>query len=156
LDEYEWDFCQIQYNYINVNYQAGTAGLKKAAEKRLSVFIMEPLLGGKLANGLPKKAVAVFKSANGSLSPAVWAFGWLWNQKDVTVVLSGMNGDSQIEENIAIANDSVPNMLTKEENTTFESVIKVFNASYKIPCTGCNYCMPCSHNVNIPGVFCGL
>jgi predicted aldo/keto reductase-like oxidoreductase len=153
LDEYEWDFCQIQYNYININYQAGMDGLKKAAEKRISVFVMEPLLGGKLANGLPKKAIAVFKLANGSLSPAAWAFRWLWNQEDVTVVLSGMNDNSQLEENIIIADDSVQNMLTKEENTAFESVIKIFNASYKIPCTGCNYCMPCPHNVNIPGCF---
>jgi predicted aldo/keto reductase-like oxidoreductase len=153
LDENEWDFCQIQYNYININYQAGMDGLKKAAEKRISVFVMEPLLGGKLANGLPKKAIAVFKLANGSLSPAAWAFRWLWNQEDVTVVLSGMNDNSQLEENIIIADDSVQNMLTKEENTAFESVIKIFNASYKIPCTGCNYCMPCPHNVNIPGCF---
>jgi predicted aldo/keto reductase-like oxidoreductase len=124
LDEYEWDFCQIQYNYININYQAGIDGLKKASEKGLSVFIMEPLLGGKLASGLPKKAVAVFKSANESSSSAAWAFKWLWNQKEVTVVLSGMNDNSQLEENIVIANDSVPNMLAEKENKTFELVIK--------------------------------
>jgi predicted aldo/keto reductase-like oxidoreductase len=151
LEVYEWNFCQIQYNYININYQAGMAGLKKASEKGLSVIVMEPLLGGKLANGLPSKAVAVFKSANNSLSPAVWAFRWLWNQKEVNVVLSGMNKNAQLEENIRIANDSTPNMLTNEENEAYESVIKIFNASYKIPCTGCNYCMPCPHNVNSPG-----
>jgi predicted aldo/keto reductase-like oxidoreductase len=153
LEVYEWDFCQIQYNYININYQAGTEGLKKAAEKGLSVIVMEPLLGGKLANGLPSKAVGVFKSVNSSLSPAAWAFRWLWNQKEVSVVLSGMNENSQLEDNIRTANDSVSDMLTKEENTAFESVIKIFNASYKIPCTGCNYCMPCPYNVNIPGCF---
>jgi len=153
LDVFNWDFCQIQYNYININYQAGMAGLKKASEKGLSVFIMEPLLGGKLATGLPKKAVKVFKSVNKTLSPAAWAFRWLWNQKEVTLVLSGMNSDSQLEENIKIANESAIDMLNKEECSAYESVIKIFNDSYKIPCTGCDYCMPCPHNVNISGCF---
>jgi predicted aldo/keto reductase-like oxidoreductase len=153
LDVYDWDFCQIQYNYINTNYQAGTAGLKKAADKGLPVIIMEPLLGGKLANGLPKMAAAVFRSVNSSLSQAAWALRWLWNQKEVTVVLSGMNEDSQLEENITIAHDAVPNMLTTDESIVFDSVVKIFNASYKIPCTGCNYCMPCPQRVNIPGCF---
>jgi predicted aldo/keto reductase-like oxidoreductase len=153
LDIYTWDFCQIQYNYININYQAGMEGLKKASDKGLPVIIMEPLLGGKLANGLPSKAVNMFNSTNGSLSPAAWALRWLWNQKEVTVVLSGMNEDSQLHENIEIANNSVPNMLTAEEDAIFTSVIKIFNATYKIPCTGCNYCMPCPQKVNIPGCF---
>jgi predicted aldo/keto reductase-like oxidoreductase len=153
LEVYEWDVCQIQYNYINIHYQAGMAGLKKASEKGLSVLVMEPLLGGKLATGLPQKAVKLFKSVNNTLSPAAWALRWLWNQKEVTVVLSGMNTDAQLEENIKAANSSVPGMLNKEEITAFESVIKLFNAAYKIPCTGCNYCMPCPHNINIPGCF---
>jgi predicted aldo/keto reductase-like oxidoreductase len=153
LDAYEWDFCQIQYNYININYQAGMEGLKKAYEKGLSVFVMEPLLGGRLANVLPPKMVKVFKSVNNTLSPAAWALRWLWNQKEVTLVLSGMNGELQLEENIKTANNSVPDMLSKEECAAFETVIKLFNVSFKIPCTGCNYCMPCPHNVNIPGCF---
>jgi predicted aldo/keto reductase-like oxidoreductase len=153
LDVYDWDFCQIQYNYINIHYQAGMAGLKKASEKGLSVFVMEPLLGGKLATGLPIRAAKVFKSANNTLSPAAWALRWLWNQKEVTVVLSGMNEDAQLEENIKTASNSVSDMLNNGENAAFESVIKIFNASYKIPCTGCNYCMPCPHNVNIPSCF---
>jgi len=153
LEVFNWDFCQIQYNYININYQAGKAGLIKASEKGISVFVMEPLLGGKLADGLPSKAVKAFKSVNKTLTPAAWALRWLWNQKEVAVVLSGMNAGSQLEENIEIANNSVPGMLKEEENAAFESVIKIFNASYKIPCTGCNYCMPCPFNVNIPGCF---
>ena len=153
LDVYEWDLCQIQYNYINIHYQAGMAGLKKASEKGLPVFVMEPLLGGKLATGLPKKAVNIFRSVNHTLSPAAWALRWLWNQKEVAVVLSGMNADPQLEENIQTADNSAPGMLNKEEITAFESVISLFNAAYKIPCTGCNYCMPCPHNVNIPGCF---
>jgi len=153
LDVYDWDFCQMQYNYININYQAGMDGLKKASAKGLPVIIMEPLLGGKLATGLPKKAVNLLKTANSSLSPAAWALRWLWNQKEVTVVLSGMNEISQLEENLETAKDAVPNMLTPEEDKIYDSLIKEINATYKIPCTGCNYCMPCPHNVNIPGCF---
>jgi predicted aldo/keto reductase-like oxidoreductase len=153
LDIYDWDFCQIQYNYINTNYQAGTAGLKKAADKGLSVIIMEPLLGGKLATGLPRKAVDIFMAANRSLTPAAWGLRWLWNQKEVTVVISGMNEMSQVEDNIQTAQSAVPDMLTAAENEAYESVIKIIEASYKIPCTGCNYCIPCPQNVNIPACF---
>ncbi len=153
LDAYNWDFCQIQYNYVNTNYQAGTAGLKKAAEKGLPVIIMEPLLGGKLANDLPQKAVNLFKGADASLSPAAWALRWLWNQQEASVVLSGMNDDAQLGENLELAGNSVPDMLTNEENKLFDSVTEAFRASYKIPCTGCNYCMPCPQNINIPACF---
>jgi predicted aldo/keto reductase-like oxidoreductase len=153
LDAYKWDLCLVQYNYININYQAGMDGIKKASEKGLPVFVMEPLLGGKLANGLPAKAVNVFKSVNSSLPPSAWAFRWLWNQKEVSVVLSGMSHASQLEENVRVANNSTPDMLSAEENKAYESVIRIFDASYKIPCTGCNYCMPCPYNVNIPGCF---
>ena len=153
LDVYDWDFCQIQYNYINIQYQAGMAGLKKAADKGISVIIMEPLLGGKLANGLPKKAAALFTEGNSALTPAAWALRWLWNQNEVTVVLSGMNEMAQLDENLATAKNAAPGMLTPEENAAYESVIKIINRAYKIPCTGCNYCMPCPHKVNIPACF---
>ena len=153
LDIYEWDFCQIQYNYININYQAGRAGLKRAAEKGLSVVIMEPLLGGKLATGLPKKARSLFKASHGSRSPAAWALRWLWNQEEVTVVLSGMNEMTQLEENLITAKDAFPNMLSEKENETYKSVIQIIEDSYKVACTGCNYCMPCPKNVNIPACF---
>lgn len=153
LDEYSWDFCQIQYNYININYQAGMAGLKTASSKGLPVFIMEPLLGGKLANGLPKKAVKIFQNANASISPATWAFNWLWDQQEITVVLSGMNEESQLNENIGIANIATPNMLSQVERDTVKSVVEIFSSLHKIQCTGCNYCMPCPRKVNIPGCF---
>ena len=153
LDVYDWDFCQIQYNYLDVNYQAGMEGLKQAFAKGLPVIIMEPLLGGRLAAGLPKKAVHTFKTANASLTPAAWAFRWLWNQKEVTVVLSGMSEMSQLEENIKTAENAVPDMLTKKEDDTLASVLKIIKDAYKIPCTGCNYCMPCPQNVNIPACF---
>ena len=153
LDAYIWDFCQIQYNYIDIHYQAGIEGLKKAHSKGLPVIIMEPLLGGKLATGLPKKVLDVYKTANSSLSPAAWALRWLWNQKEPTVVLSGMSEMPQLEDNIKTAENAVSNMLIKEENDTYESVIKMIKNTYKIPCTGCNYCMPCPQNVNIPACF---
>jgi predicted aldo/keto reductase-like oxidoreductase len=153
LDVYDWDFCHIQYNYLNTNYQAGTAGLKKAADKGLSVIIMEPLLGGKLATGLPRKAVDIFKTANGTLTPAAWGLRWLWNHKEVTVVISGMNEMAQVDDNIQAAQNAVPDMLTAAENKAYESVVQIIEAAYKIPCTGCNYCMPCPQNVNIPACF---
>lgn len=153
LDCFEWDFVQIQYNYANVHYQAGEAGLKYAAEKGLPVFIMEPLLGGKLATGLPKKAADLMQQEKSDQSPAAWAFKWLWNQKAVTVVLSGMNDFSQLEENIQTAEQSEPGMLTDAEYRVYDKVLEIFEESYKIPCTGCNYCMPCPQNINIPAVF---
>jgi predicted aldo/keto reductase-like oxidoreductase len=153
LDVYPWDFCQIQYNYINVNYQAGEAGLRAAASKGLPVIIMEPLLGGKLAAGLPQKAAAVFRAADASLTPAAQALRWLWNQREVTVVLSGMNDSSQLEDNIQAARNARAGMLTAADERVYQSAVKIIEASYKIPCTGCNYCMPCPQNVNIPACF---
>ncbi len=153
VDAYDWDFCQIQYNYININFQAGMTGLKHAYAKGIPVFIMEPLLGGRLANDLPDKAVSIFEKSNSSLSPVGWALKWIWDQPEVTMLLSGMNHMSQLVENIELANNSTVNMFSKKDHDAVEEVIEVFNATYKIPCTGCNYCMPCPHNINIPGCF---
>lgn len=153
LDIYDWEFCQIQYNYININYQAGVLGLKKASQKGIPVFIMEPLLGGKLVTGLPKKAVEVFKQADNQHSLVGWALLWLWNQPEVTMVLSGMNELDQLVENIDLASHAMPGMLDNNELETIDKVIKIFNDSYKIPCTGCNYCMPCPVGINIPACF---
>ncbi len=153
LDAYGWDFCQIQYNYMNENFQAGTAGLKRAAEKGLSVIVMEPLLGGKLAAGLPKKAEALFREAAHDSTPAEWALKWLWNHEAVTVVLSGMNRMEQLLENAKAANSAFAGMLSDDELKVYEKVAAVFAESYKVPCTGCQYCMPCPQNVNIPGCF---
>jgi len=153
LDAYDWEFCQIQYNYMNENYQAGKIGLHKAHEKGLPVVIMEPLLGGKLATKLPKKAIAEFQRANDKISPVAWALKWLWNQKEVTLLLSGMNHMDQLIENTHLASESEINMLSEDELGTVNNVVKIFNEAYKIPCTECNYCMPCPHNVNIPAAF---
>ncbi|MDR1867131.1 MAG: aldo/keto reductase [Treponema sp.] len=152
IDSYPWEFTQIQYNYSDENFQAGITGLKKAAET-MPVIIMEPLLGGKLATGLPEKAVQLFKNANPTLSPAAWALNWIWNQIEATVILSGMNTLEQLHENVQTANNAVPGLLSTEDMTVFQKVREVLNSTYKIHCTGCNYCMPCSHGVNIPACF---
>ncbi|MDR1272388.1 MAG: aldo/keto reductase [Clostridiales Family XIII bacterium] len=153
LDAYPWEFCQIQYNYMNENYQAGRAGLQKAHEKGLPVIIMEPLLGGKLANGVPKEAVKLFSGANPDITPAAWALKWLWNQPEVTVVLSGMNAPEQLADNLGVAEAMEAGALTDNELAVLEKAKAVFEESYKVPCTGCNYCMPCPNRVNIPGCF---
>ncbi|MDR2295768.1 MAG: aldo/keto reductase [Clostridiales Family XIII bacterium] len=153
LDEYDWDFCQIQYNYMDENHQAGRAGLERAHEKGLPVVVMEPLLGGKLASGLPAKALRCFKEANGDLTAASWALRWLWNLPEVTVVLSGMNGAEQLADNLKTAEDAAPGMLSEREAAVFAPVIAALREAYKVACTGCNYCMPCPQGVNIPGCF---
>ena len=152
LDDYDWDLCLIQYNYSDENYQAGVTGLRKAAEK-MPVMIMEPLLGGKLATGLPKAAVEIFKKANPELTPAAWALNWLWNQGEVTLMLSGMNDMAQLEENMRLADASNPQMLNQSDLDVYKRVLELINKSYKIHCTGCNYCMPCPKGVNIPACF---
>jgi predicted aldo/keto reductase-like oxidoreductase len=153
LEVYPWEFCQIQYNYMNENYQAGRVGLKAAAAKGLPVVIMEPLLGGKLANGVPKKGVEIFRKANPDFSPAAWSLRWLWNQPEATVILSGMNSPEQLADNLRTAENAAAGCLSESENAAVEAVKDVFKESYKTPCTGCNYCMPCPKQVNIPGIF---
>ena len=153
LDAYDWDFCQIQYNYVNECYQAGRVGLKAAYDKGMAVIIMEPLLGGKLATGLPKQAVKLLQEADKDLSAAAWALRWVWNQPEATVVLSGMNSLEQLIDNVKTANEAVPGMLTEKETSTIERVVEVYRSAYKVLCTECNYCMPCPNGVNIPGCF---
>jgi predicted aldo/keto reductase-like oxidoreductase len=153
LDVYDWDFCQIQYNYAQENYQAGKTGLLRAAARGLPVIIMEPLLGGKLTTALPREAEGVFRAADPNRSAAGWAFRWLWNQAEVTVALSGMNDPVQLEENLMTAETAMPGVLGGGELEIYRRVLEIFGSSYKIPCTGCNYCMPCPQNVNIPGCF---
>ena len=154
LDSYAWEFCLIQYNYYDENYQAGKKGLQAAAEKGISVMIMEPLLGGRLATGLPEHAVKVFTNANPELTPADRALHWLWNQNEVTVVLSGMSKVSQMESNINAIKSFKP--LSDDELAVYDKVLEIFRKSYKIPCTGCGYCLPCPQGINIPACFTAL
>jgi len=152
IDDYDWDFSQIQYNYSDENFQAGVTGLCAAA-KKMAVVIMEPLLGGKLAVSLPKDAIKVFQKANNDLSPAGWALNWIWDQEEVTTVLSGMSNMAQLEENLRLAENSAPGMLTDNQKAVYKSVLEIINRHCKVRCTGCNYCMPCPAGVNISGSF---
>jgi predicted aldo/keto reductase-like oxidoreductase len=152
LDDYNWEMCLIQYNYSDENFQAGVTGLKKAAEK-MPVCIMEPLLGGKLATGLPKGAVEIFKKVNPNLPPAAWGFNWVWNQPEATLLISGMNDMAQLEENLRFAEESRAGMLGETELDAYRRALEIINQSCKIRCTGCNYCMPCPKGVNIPACF---
>ncbi|MDO4182872.1 MAG: aldo/keto reductase [Coriobacteriia bacterium] len=153
LNAYDWDFCQIQYNYSNENFQAGRAGLLAAAERGIPVIIMEPLLGGKLAGGLPKKAQAALREADPQASLASWGLRWLWDQPQVTCVLSGMNTLEQLEDNAAVASATLPNSMTPAQHEAIEAARTSFEAAFRIPCTGCNYCMPCPKGINIPAAF---
>ena len=153
LDVYDWDFCQIQYNYLDENSQAGVTGLKAAAAKGLPVVIMEPLRGGKLVNKLPREAETLFRKYPVQRSPAEWAFRWLWDQPEVTVVLSGMNSEAMVAENCAAADQARPGELTDRDRELFAGVVKAINAKMKVGCTGCRYCMPCPKGVDIPGAF---
>ena len=153
LEAYDWDFCQIQYNYLDEHSQAGVTGLKAAAAKGIPVIIMEPLRGGKLANKLPKEAEALFRKHEPKRSPVEWAFRWLWDQPEVTCVLSGMNSLEMVEENCAAADAARPGCLTAEERAVYPRVVAAINAKMKVGCTGCRYCMPCPKGVDIPGIF---
>ena len=151
VDAYDWDFCQIQYNYMDEHSQAGRRGLNHAAAKGIPVVIMEPLRGGKLANRLPEEARKIM--AKTDYTPAQWSFRWLWDQKDVTVVLSGMNSEEMIRENMATASATSAGELTEPDQAMLRQVVAAINAKMKVGCTGCGYCMPCPKGVDIPGTF---
>ena len=153
VDAYDWDFCQIQYNYMDEHSQAGRKGLNHAHAKGLPVIIMEPLRGGKLVSMLPEQAKKIFADYPVQHTPAQWAFRWLWNQPEVTVVLSGMNTDEMVLDNIQTASAAQVGELGEAEEAMLQSVVKAINAKMKVGCTGCGYCMPCPKGVDIPGSF---
>ena len=153
VDAYAWDFCQIQYNYLDEHSQAGRKGLHYAHAKGLPVIIMEPLRGGKLANLLPEEAKKVFATYPIQRTPAQWAFRWLWDQPEVTVVLSGMNTEEMVHDNIQTASSVQVGELGPGEKTMLDQVVAAINAKMKVGCTGCGYCMPCPKKVDIPGTF---
>lgn len=164
LDAYDWDFCQIQYNYANERYQAGTAGLVAAAGRGLAVFVMEPLLGGRLAGKLPASARRIFDQAVDRMvgegpgaveltTPAAWGLSWVWDHPEVTMVLSGMTSPEMVDENAHIATAALPGALSAAQHEAVARVLQVFERSNRVPCTGCNYCMPCPRGINIPGCF---
>lgn len=153
VDAYPWTFCQIQYNFLDEKNQAGTQGLEYAASKGLGVIIMEPLRGGKLTNPVPTEVQEIWNEAPVKRTPAEWALRWIWNRPEVTVVLSGMNEESHIEENLKTAAKAYPNSLTDAELQLVTKVEQKYRELMKTACTGCRYCLPCPSGVDIPGCF---
>ena len=154
VDAYPWSFCQIQYNYLDEEQQAGTEGLKYAAAKGLGVIVMEPLRGGMLAaSPQPPASDALWREAERARSPAEWALRWVWNHPEVTVALSGMNGEAQVEENLRTASNGYAGSLTPAEVDLIGRVARKYREIMKVACTGCGYCQPCPSGVDIPGSF---
>ena len=153
VDQYEWDFCQIQYNYLDEHTQAGRKGLNYAHAKGIPVIIMEPLRGGKLVNNLPDGAKKAFAAMELKRTPAEWGLRWLWDQKEVTVVLSGMNSMEMVVENIRTASEVQIGQLGAQERAMYAAVVKAINEKMKVGCTACGYCQPCPKGVDIPGIF---
>ena len=153
VDAYPWDFCQIQYNYMDEHTQAGRRGLQYAAGKGLPVMIMEPLRGGRLVRNLPPKAQQIISNHTPSWTPAQWSFRWLWDQPEVTVVLSGMNSLEMIRENTATASHAGAGALTEPDRHMLRQVADAINQGVKVGCTGCGYCAGCPKGVDIPGIF---
>ncbi len=150
---YDWDFCQIQYNFLDEKNQAGTAGLEYAASKGLGVIIMEPLRGGNLTKNVPPAVKKIWDEAPVKRTAAEWALRWIWNHPEVTVVLSGMNDEAYIRENLKVADKAYPNSLTGNELELVKRVEGKYRELMKVGCTGCRYCMPCPSGVNIPLCF---
>lgn len=153
MDAYDWDFCMIQYNYLDEWNQAGRHGLQYAHQKGVPVFVMEPLRGGSLVRDLPDEAKELYRQQNPDRSLADWALRWLLDQPEVSMVLSGMNSAQQIEENIRLAEQLTAGCVGPQERDVYHRVIKVLQKSAQIPCTACGYCMPCPVGVDIPTCF---
>jgi predicted aldo/keto reductase-like oxidoreductase len=153
LNAYDWDFCQVQYNYVDENSQAGRRGVEEAYKKGIPVIIMEPLKGGRLVNNLPKGALDAFSHSDRGYSPAEWGLRWLWDQQAVSVILSGMNSMEMLDENIRIANDVSVGSFTDADHAVLNKARDEIKKKIKVPCTGCAYCMPCPFGVDIPGSF---
>ena len=156
VDAYDWDFCQIQYNYLDEHSQAGRKGLHYAHARGLPVIIMEPLRGGKLVNLLPENGKRIIADYPTRRTPAEWAFRWLWDQEEVTVVLSGMNTMEMVAENIRTADTAAAGQLTPDDRNMLQNVVKTIHEKTRVGCTGCGYCMPCPKGVDIPGTFAAL
>lgn len=153
IDDYNWQFCQIQYNILDENAQAGREGLEYAWNKQIGVIVMEPLRGGVLANKLPPAVEKIYRDSDNNRSNVNWALSWILNHPGIVTVLSGMNTQEQIDENITISSAIEVNSMNKNELTTVKNAAEKFRILMKIPCTACQYCMPCPKGVNIPQAF---
>jgi uncharacterized protein len=151
-DAYHWTFCQIQFNFMDEQNQAGTEGLRYAADRGLGIVVMEPLRGGMLAKDIPS-INKIWEKAPVRRTLSEWALRWVWNHPEVTVVLSGMSKFEQVQQNVVYAENGFPNSLSQEELDLFMEAEIEYKMRIKIPCTGCRYCMPCSSNVSIPECF---
>lgn len=153
VDTYDWDFCQIQYNYLDQEFQAGREGLKYAADKGLGVVIMEPLRGGKLAKEPPEEIKEIWNEAEKDRNPVEWALKWLWNQPEVSLILSGMSNLEQVKENVKYASESGVGVLSEKDLELIDKAAKTYREISPVECTGCNYCVPCPNDVSIPRNF---
>ncbi|MDD4836636.1 MAG: aldo/keto reductase [Dethiosulfovibrio sp.] len=153
LGAYDWDFCQIQYNFIDQNYQAGRTGLKEAYDRGIGVIVMEPLRGGALVQSVPDGVKELLGRETPGRSPAEWGLRWIWDQKEVSVVLSGMSSMDQVEQNLLAAENGQPDNLTDRERETMDKVARIYMDRMAVNCTGCRYCMPCPAGVKIPECF---
>ena len=154
IDDYDnWTLCQMQYNYMDIEFQAGTRGLEYAAGKGLAVVVMEPLRGGRLAKQPSEKVANVFENAPQKRTPAAWGLLWVWNHPEVSLALSGMSTMEQVVENVDVAGHSGPGTFTTDELALIDQVREAYYGSNPIPCTECDYCMPCPSGVEIPRIF---
>ncbi|HEY33383.1 MAG TPA: aldo/keto reductase [Dehalococcoidia bacterium] len=152
VDAYDWTFCQVQYNYMDIETQAGRKGVEYAANKGLAVVVMEPLRGGKLGKQ-PEPVMKVWESVPQKRTPAEWALLWVLDQPETSVALSGMSTMEQVVENVQIASRSAPGMLTDQELALYDRVREAYQGLSPIPCTSCGYCLPCPNGVEIPRIF---
>lgn len=153
VDAYDWDFCQVQYNYMDEDYQAGREGLEYAAAKGMGIVVMEPLRGGYIVRNIPDEIQQIWKAAGVNWTPAQWALKFVWNHPAVNVVLSGMNAISQIDENVAAADGSYPKSLTEKQLERIYKVRDIYRSRIAVNCTSCKYCLPCPYGVAIPSCF---
>ena len=153
VDGFDWSFGQIQFNYMDEEFQAGRRGLEYAAKKGLGITIMEPLRGGKLAQNLPESVQTAFDRSGKLRTPADWALSWIWNHPEVSTLISGMNSLAQVTENIRAAGLATEGSFTAEDSQVIEKVKMIYRQRIRVDCTACGYCMPCPSGVNIPGCF---
>ena len=153
IDSYNWDVCQVQYNIVDENYQAGIEGIRYASSKGVGVVIMEPLRGGTLVKTIPTEVQDIWDESPVKRSPVEWALKYLWDKKEIDVVLSGMSNNNDLDENLKIAEEGFTNSLTPDEKEIIKEVRTVYRFRKQVDCTQCGYCMPCPQGVDIPGNF---